>query len=282
MERASDGQVAFYTCLEVPAHSGTKTMAVKIDPGSHVNTIPLSRYHTLFPNCLNKSRYPKAKAKMPTGHTWISHDGLPQPFLGHFIVEVAHAKEPRMYPVRFYVFEDATNPPNLISYATSERLGIVQFQVPNLAATLSLDQVAAQTPGSKRKMTKQVTFQDSISEIEGSHTSSNPPDNYCGKRKTTVLTKGEEALTSSHSKTTSATKEVKVGSSIYPRTIPPPKVPNSLASKTIRHSTLAIPPPSITKSILCCPEVQSLPVTSSHNISQVWDIMVLKRAFPDS
>ena len=246
-------------------------MVVKIDPGAEVNTIPLSRYHTLYPNCLNKSRYPKAKALMPTDHTWISHSGLPQPFLGHFIVEVVHAKEPRIYPIRFYVFEDATNPPNLLSYATSERLGIVQFQVPNLAATHSLDQVAVQTPGGKRKTAKHVTFQDPISEIEGSHTHRNPPDNCRGKRKITVLNKGEEALTSSHSKTistedavksnhfktTSATKEVKVGSSIYSRTIPPPQVPNSLASKTIRCSTLAIPPSQHYQSIICHPEVQS-------------------------
>ena len=168
MERASDGQVAFYTHLDLPAGSGTKTMVVKIDPGTEVNTIPLSRYCTLYPNCLNKSRYPKAKSLMPTNHTWMSHDGLPKPFLGHFITEVSHAKEPRMYPVRFYVFEDATNPPNLLCNATSERVGIVQFQVPNLAATHPLDQVAVQNHGGKRKTAKQVTFQDPICKIEGS------------------------------------------------------------------------------------------------------------------
>ena len=135
-------------------------MVVKIDPGAQVNTIPFSRYHTHYPNCLNKSRYPKAKTLMPTNHTWMSHDGLPKPFLGHFITEVSHAKEPRTHPVRFYVFEDTTNPPNLLSYSTSERLGIVHFQVPNLAATHTLDQVAVQNPGSKRKTAKQVTFQD--------------------------------------------------------------------------------------------------------------------------
>ena len=157
-ERASDGQVAFYTRLDLPAQSGTKTMVVKKDPGTQVNTIPLNRYHTLYPNHLNKSRYPKAKSLEATNHTWMSHDGLPKPFLGHFITEVSHAKEPRMYPVRFYVFEDATNPPCLLSYATSERLGIVQFQVPNLAATLPLDHVAVLTPGSKRKTTKKSLF----------------------------------------------------------------------------------------------------------------------------
>ena len=67
----------------------------------------------------------------------------------------------------FNVFEDATNPPCLLSYATSERLGIVQFQVPNLAATIPLDQVAVQTPGGKRKTAKKVTFQDPICKIEG-------------------------------------------------------------------------------------------------------------------
>ena len=49
-ERASDGQVAFFTHLDLPAQSVNKTMVVKIDPGAQVNTIPLSRYHTLFPN----------------------------------------------------------------------------------------------------------------------------------------------------------------------------------------------------------------------------------------
>ena len=146
MERASDGQVAFFTCLNLPAQSGTKTMVVKIDPGTQVNTIHLSRYHTLFPNHVTKSRYPKAKSLMPTHHTWISHDASPKPFLGHFIIEVAHAKESTVYPIRFYVFEDATNPQNLLSYATSERLGIIQLQVTNFAATHSLDYVAVQNP----------------------------------------------------------------------------------------------------------------------------------------
>ena len=85
-ENASNGQVAFYTCLHLPAQNGTKTMTVKIDPGAQVNTIPLSRYLILYPNKLTKSRFPKTKTLMPTHHTWISHDGLPKPFLGHFIV----------------------------------------------------------------------------------------------------------------------------------------------------------------------------------------------------
>ena len=100
-KRALDGQVASFTCLNLPAWSGTKTMVVKIDPGTQVNTIPLSRYHTLYPNKLNKSRYPKAKSLMPAHHTWVPHDRLPTPFLGHFIAEVAHAKEPRITQLGF-------------------------------------------------------------------------------------------------------------------------------------------------------------------------------------
>ena len=110
-------------------------MTVKIDPGAQVNTIPLSTYHVLLPQKLTKSRYPKANALLPTHHTWISHNGSLKPFLGHFIVEVLHATEPKTYPVCFYVFEDTTSPHILLSYTTLVRLGIVSFQVPNLVAT---------------------------------------------------------------------------------------------------------------------------------------------------
>ena len=173
MESASDGQVAFYTHLQLPAQDGTKTMTVNIDPGAQVNTIPFSRYQTLFPKKLTKSRYPKAKALLPTHHTWISHDGSPKPFLSHFIVDVLHVTEPKTYPVHFYVFEDATSPHILLSYFTSERLGIVSFQVPNLAATTKINHVALPPPSSKRKTAEEVTFQDPVTETAESSTGSN-------------------------------------------------------------------------------------------------------------
>ena len=53
MDSTSDGQVAFFICLHLPAQSGTKTMIVKIDPGAQVNTIPLSSYCALYPKKLN-------------------------------------------------------------------------------------------------------------------------------------------------------------------------------------------------------------------------------------
>ena len=54
--------------------------------------------------------------------------------------------------VRFYVFEDTTSPPILLSYATSERLGIIEFKVPNEAIlpaaidTISTKRVTFSTP----------------------------------------------------------------------------------------------------------------------------------------
>ena len=44
-------------------------MTVKIDSGAQVNTIPLSKYHKLFPKKLKKFKYPKAKALLTTKHT---------------------------------------------------------------------------------------------------------------------------------------------------------------------------------------------------------------------
>ena len=85
-------------------------MTIKIDPGAQVNTITLSKCHALFPNKLTKSRLPKPNALLPTAHTWMSHIGLPKPFLGHFVAEVMHASEPRSYPTQFYIFEDTTSP----------------------------------------------------------------------------------------------------------------------------------------------------------------------------
>ena len=157
-----------------------------------------------------------------------------------------------MYPICFYVFEYATLPHILLSYATSERLGIVSFQVLNLAATASIDHVALPpSPGGQRKTTKQVTFVDHIMEKVESITSSDAPpyqlpwqeeDHFPqGWRLTPSLsrTKGNSGLTSGLSRTIDTSKEVKVGKINHFKTLNPALVPNSPSSKTIRHSTLA-------------------------------------------
>ena len=47
-----------------------------------------------------------------------------------------------MLPIRFYVFKDTTSPKILLSYAASERLGIVKFQIPNEAPSIALDTIS--------------------------------------------------------------------------------------------------------------------------------------------
>ena len=186
-EKASDGQTTFYIWLQLLSHDGMKQMTIKIDPGAQVNTIPLSKYHTLFPPKLNKSRFPKAKALLPTAHTWISHNGLPKPFLEHFVADIMHTSEPRPYPTWFYVFKDATSLHILFSYVTLERLGVIAFNVPNLAATSQVDNVAVSTSSSEggiRKTAKCVTFWDPLVETNMPQYSNWAPTGYSSKRKT--------------------------------------------------------------------------------------------------
>ena len=47
------------------------------------------------------------------------------------MLNVQHKTLPQTLPMKFYVFEDFTNPTIILSYAASSRLGIVQFTVPN-------------------------------------------------------------------------------------------------------------------------------------------------------
>ena len=265
-ESTSDGQTAFYTHLQMPSCDGTKSMTAKIDPGAQVNNILLNKYCHLFPKMLTKSKDPKAKALLPTQHTWISHDGSPKPFLGHFVAEIMHASEPRSYPTCFYMFGDATSPHILLSYTTLERLGIIQFNVPNLAATTHINHVALpSSPSGQRKTTTTVTFWDPIQETGEASTSSNvsdSPSSHSGMRKT-----------SSHQKS-------KVGSSTT-------KTRGTVQNPSISQSqkTTTTPPSKTTKSILHpspCTKVQSPLVTSPCSTAQIQDIIVLKRNFLDS
>ena len=41
-DRASDGHTSFHTTLQIDTKQGAKSIAVKVDPGAEVNTIPLS------------------------------------------------------------------------------------------------------------------------------------------------------------------------------------------------------------------------------------------------
>ena len=160
----SDGQVIFYTWLHLTPRTGMKHWTVKINPSASVNTIPLSRYQKIFPQKIAENKYPKPSSLKPTSHSWISHDSSPQPFLGQFITDIRHVSQARSYPTCFYVFEDATSPHILLSYATSEWLGILQFNILNLVAQEHTDAITFPTISGLRKTvkSKMVTFNDPL------------------------------------------------------------------------------------------------------------------------
>ena len=150
----------------------------------------MSRYCTLLPHKLSKSRFPKANALLPTAHTWMSHNGSPKPFLGHFVADIQHASEPRSYSTQFYMFKDATSPQILLSYVTLERLGIIAFNIPNLAATSQVDNFNVPTSpdsSSKRKTAKKVTFPDPLVDTAPMHSSTCCHTSHSGMRKTASL-----------------------------------------------------------------------------------------------
>ena len=114
---------------------GSKPILVKVNPGADVNTVPLSKYRNLFPTHLPKAGNFKQKILHPTRYTWRAHNETPQQFLGFFIADIHHKTTSDVLPVRFYVFKDTTSPKILLSYAASEKLGIVKFQIPNETPT---------------------------------------------------------------------------------------------------------------------------------------------------
>ena len=73
-------------------------LRVKIDPGTQANTIPFSQHKNLFPNKITKAGNHKEGSLQPTDWTWISHDSIPQPFLGQFIVDIQHKSQITSYP----------------------------------------------------------------------------------------------------------------------------------------------------------------------------------------
>ena len=120
---------------------GSKPIPVKVDPGTEVNTIPLSTYRKLFPAHFTKAGNLKQKSLHPTKNTWTAHNDAPQQFLGFFIADIHHKTTPEILPVRFYVLKDTTSAKIPLSYAALERLGIVKFQIPNEIPSTALDTI---------------------------------------------------------------------------------------------------------------------------------------------
>ena len=130
---------------------GSKSLPVKVDPGTDVIIIPLTKYKKLFVAHFTKASNLKQKALHPTKHTWTAHDETPQQFLGYFLADIHHKTQPEVLPIRFYIFKDTTSPKILLSYVTSERLGIVKFQIPNEAQSIALDTISTKKHVTFRK-----------------------------------------------------------------------------------------------------------------------------------
>ena len=156
---ASDGHTTFHTTLQMVTKQGSKPLPVKVDPGADVNTIPLTKYTKLFPAHFTKAGNLNPKALHPTRHMWTAHDETPQQFLCYFIADIHHKTMPEVLPIRFYVFKDITSPKILLSYAASERLGIVKFQIPNEAPSIALDTISTK---------KHITFRMPLHTIQAS------------------------------------------------------------------------------------------------------------------
>ena len=142
MGAASDGQTSLHTTLQMITKQGSKSPPVKVNPSVDVNTIPLTKYRKLFPAHFTKAGNLKQKALHPTRYTWTAHDETPQQFLGFFIADIHHKTQPEVLPIRFYVFKDTTSPKILLSYTTSERIGIVKFQILNEAPSIALNTIS--------------------------------------------------------------------------------------------------------------------------------------------
>ena len=160
---ASDGHTSFLTTLQIITKQGIKPISVKVDPDTDVNTVSLSHYRKLFRKNFTKAGHLKYNVLHPTTHLWALHDSKPQQFIGYFIVDIHQNTLLKVLQVRFYVFEDTTCSKILLSYATSVRLGIIDFKVPNKASTPSaLDTIST---------TKNVTFSKPL------HAEKVPPHN---------------------------------------------------------------------------------------------------------
>ena len=126
-----DGQTAFHTTLQIVTSQGGKPPLCKSGSRCRLqynSPVPLpfsiSKHFT-------KSGALKKSALKPMYATWSAHDGECRHFLGYIVLNVQHKTTPQILPIKFYVFEDFTNPTIILSFAASSRLGIVQFTVPN-------------------------------------------------------------------------------------------------------------------------------------------------------
>ena len=187
-ECTSDGHVAFYTLLHLTTKTSTKHLTVKIDPSPQINMIPLRRYRETFPQKTTENGYPKPSSLNPTSHSWISHDGKPQPF-----PRPIHCRCQTCFPGQvipnmllcIWGHPKSTYSP-VVCYIRMIR--ILQFNVPSLVVQVNIDAISLHTPGNFRKTMKMknvVSFKDPLTkQIPQPHCSPYLSPCSSGKRKT--------------------------------------------------------------------------------------------------
>ena len=97
----------------------------------------------------------KVRAKkgilIPTKNMWVSHDGSPQQFIRYLIFNIQHTINTGTHQTYFYIFKKTMSPPRLLSYAASNHLDIVSFDIPNEPEATYIDFITMQHIQKKRK-----------------------------------------------------------------------------------------------------------------------------------
>ena len=169
-------------------------------------------------------------------------------------------------PNMFLCVQRCYFPADPLSYMTSERLGIIAFKVPNLAATSQVDDLSiptSPTPSGMRKTAKHVTFCNPLVDTTKLHSSTPSPTSYSSMRKAAPI-----KVSFSNTSTIQSAK-CKSPPSAPIRSILKPALVHHLCPQAMSptKSTFKMKSPQVT-----------FPCYTDH----IWDIMVLKRAFPNS
>ena len=149
MDTAQDGQTMSFITLFFKNQFIRNHCWVKVDTDAEACTTPLTYFKKMFPHRINSHSSLTRDALLSIDKRWIGHNGYPEKYMGQIILDVSDKRTGRSYPTRFYIFEDVTSPLILISYAASDRLVILQFNLPNTAASAQIDTITTQPKSHK-------------------------------------------------------------------------------------------------------------------------------------
>ena len=109
-DKATDGHTSFHTTIELSTKASTKALKVKTVPMAYANIILLSCYRNFFPKSQQVWQSQQG-ARQPTESIWVTHNCVPQSFIGQFIINI-HISQAVTYPTGFHILKDTKSPPN--------------------------------------------------------------------------------------------------------------------------------------------------------------------------